>query len=132
MQANRKGHISSSFGNFETRNPNVCSDSDLNKISSQLKKNRTSIYSKDYRAALKDARKNDFVFLDPPYVPDPKVKYTVKYQRHGIYSTTKKEDGWQLSDFEEVVSVFKELNKRGCKVMMTNYDSPFIRKHFSE
>lgn len=131
MQANRKGNISSSFGHFTSRNPKICNGDDILLLSKQLQQHKTSMYDGDYRKILKKAQKGDFIFLDPPYVPDPHIKYTVKYQRHGIFSTTKKEDGWQKEDFEDVITTFKELDSRGCKVMMTNFESTFIRKECS-
>mgnify|MGYP006149968851 CR=1 FL=1 len=132
MQSNRKNQISSSFGNFSARNPRICFSEDIRILSKQLQKHKTSIYNYDYKRTLKKAKKGDFVFLDPPYLPDPNTKYTVKYQRHGIFSTTKKEDGWQEEDFLKVVNMFHELADRGCFVMMTNYDTPFIMEHLSK
>lgn len=128
MQCNRKGELSVSFGHFKDRNPNIVNTSDVKHISNVLSMN-TILTNDDYETALENARKGDFVFLDPPYVPDTKVKYTVKYQKNGMFSTTR-EDGWNEKDFERVCKVFKQLDDRGCFVMMTNYYTKFIKDNF--
>lgn len=130
MQCNRKGELSVSFGHFKDRNPNIVQTKDV-KYLSQLLSAKTYLSNDDYEILLRNAKKGDFVFLDPPYVPDAKVKYTVKYQKNGMFSTTR-EDGWNEQDFDRVCKVYKELHKKGCFVMMTNYNTKFIRDNFPE
>ena len=58
--------------------------------------------------------------MDPPYVPCDKKQCTIKYIK----------DGWNQKDFEKLVEVFKELDKKGCYVMLSNSNCKFIRENF--
>ena len=74
----------------------------------------------DYFDALKTAKRGDFVYLDPPYVPDDFCKYSMNYANNE----------WDEDDFLDLVEMVEELDERGCYVMLSNSDSKFIRKHF--
>lgn len=118
VQTNRYGKNTSAFGNH--KKINICTKDNFYKFSSILK--GVELYNKDYRDVLKNAKKNDFIYLDPPYVEDDIKQYTFKYTK----------DGWNINDFDELVKTYKELDKKGCKVMLSNSDSKYIRKNFSK
>jgi DNA adenine methylase len=67
------------------------------------------------------SRKNDFVFLDPPYVEDH--KYHFSYNKKEVLDN-KFIDGL----YKEV----KKLDRRGVQWLMTQADTPMIRKVFKE
>lgn len=64
---------------------------------------------------LKDV-KNYLIFFDPPY-------FSVGYQQYS-------KDGFNVNSRLNIPKVFKELDKRGNKVMMSNSDSPTIYTYF--
>lgn len=70
-----------------------------------------------FEDTCKEARKGDFVYLDPPYPPLTKSAYFTQYTA----------GGFSLDDQKRVAEVFKSLNKKGCLVMMSNSDQKSIR-----
>jgi len=91
----------------------------LHKVSKALQK--VTIQNQDYKAVLKKAKKGDFVYFDPPYYP---VSKTASFTSYTANSFLDKEQ-------TELRDTFVELNKRGCFVMLSNSDTPFIYKIYS-
>ena len=116
FQINKFGILTSAFGNVE--NPRFYKKEQIEKFSKKLK--GVKLTSVDYFDALKTAKKGDFVYLDPPYVPDDFCKYSMNYANNE----------WDEDDFLDLVEMVEELDERGCYVMLSNSDSKFIRKHF--
>jgi DNA adenine methylase len=73
-------------------------------------------------SATENAQKGDFIYLDPPYKPLNNTSYFVAY-------TTK---GFSEEDQIQLASVFKRLNDRGCMLLLSNSDTPFIRELYSD
>ncbi|MEG4904450.1 Dam family site-specific DNA-(adenine-N6)-methyltransferase [Microcoleus sp. F10-A1] len=77
----------------------------------------TEIYHLDYKETLKRfAAKGDFIFLDPPYQPVGKYSDFKRYTKEFFYE----------KDQIELANLFQELTYKGCYVMLTNSDHPFI------
>lgn len=70
----------------------------------------------DFAKAVEDAKKGDFVYFDPPYDTLNNQTFTT-YNKGGFG----KEEQVRLSN------VYKDLAKRGVKVMLSNHDTTFIR-----
>lgn len=75
----------------------------------------------DYKEALRTAKKNDFVFLDPPYWVQAKGDFT-------NYS----QETFGLDEQHKVFQVFNDLNRRGCKVMLMNNNIPPVRELYKD
>lgn len=83
----------------------------------------TEIYHLDYKETLKKyAKKGDFVFLDPPYQPVGKFSDFKRYTKEFFYE----------NDQIELANIFKDLTNKGCYVMLTNSDHPFILDLYKE
>lgn len=93
----------------------------LRELSSRLKK--VNILNTDFESAVKDAKEGDLVYLDPPYDKDEDISTAgfVAYQK----------DGWSRVDTVRLKAVCDELTNRGCKVVVSNNDTTFIRELFS-
>ena len=77
----------------------------------------TKIYHSDYKNLLnKYAKKGDFIFLDPPYQPVGKNSDFKRYTKEFFYET----------DQIELAELFQNLVDRGCYVVLTNSEHPFI------
>jgi DNA adenine methylase len=74
------------------------------------------------RPPLLDAQKGDFIYLDPPYQP----------LNNTSYFTARSTDGFDDRDQSELANVFRKLSDRGCFVLLSNSDTPFIRKLYSD
>lgn len=77
------------------------------------------ILNKDYKKVLDLAKKGDFVFLDPPYIE--KHNYQFNYNKDEVIDTL---------FIENLLKEVKKLDKRGVKWMMTQANTPLIRKIF--
>lgn len=117
-RVNSKGGFNVPFGKYT--NPLICDENNLRKASKALK--NVEIKKQDYKEVLKKAKKGDFVYFDPPYYP---VSKTASFTSYTSESFLDKE---QI----ELRDTFVELHKRGCFVMLSNSDTPFINKIYSE
>ena len=76
------------------------------------------LVSHGFDEALEGAKRNDFVYLDPPYPPLNGTAYFTHYTM----------DRFTQSDQERLSSVVRYLDQVGCRVLMTSADIPLIRR----
>ena len=76
----------------------------------------------DYRIATQNVQKGDFIYLDPPYQPLSSTSHFTAYTSNGFGS----EDQIQLT------KVYRKLADKGCRVLLSNSDTPFIRRLYSD
>lgn len=78
--------------------------------------NEIEIMSGDFEEATKNAKKGDFVYFDPPYDSD-----TTTFNSYT-------ENGFSKVEQRRLAEVFKDLNSRGCYVMLSNYNTSLIKE----
>lgn len=78
------------------------------------------IYNLDFEDVLKNAKKGDFIFLDSPYAPLNPTSFE---------SYTK--DGFDKDNHIRLSKVYKDLDKKGCLLMLTNHNTELIRDLYS-
>ncbi len=115
-RVNSKGKFNVPFGKY--KNPKICDEENLRAVSEYLRSAEIKIACRDYRETLEPAKGGDFVYLDPPYAPVSETSNFTKYV----------EDGFSFRDQEELAEVFKELDRKGCYVMLSNSNTNFIKK----
>jgi DNA adenine methylase len=81
---------------------------------------KTKICCKDYKEIIKQAKENDFIYLDPPYFH--------KYDKNQIQYNKHKE----VFDFQELKHQLDKLKKQKVKVMLSMSDFPEVRNLFSD
>ena len=118
-RVNRKGGFNVPPGEFKT-NPLICDSNNLENVSNALA--RATIFAGDYRAMLENAQRGDFVYLDPPYDP---VSYTSNF-------TSYTPNGFGREDQVRLANVYRMLADKGCMVLLSNSDTPFIRELYSD
>ena len=112
---NRKGQFNTPFGRY--KNPTICNENKIHAAADVLSK--AEIVCGDYLDVLKKyAEKDDFIFLDPPYVPVSEYADFKRYTKEQFYE----EDQRNLA--EEV----HRLVEIGCKVMLTNSNHPLVHE----
>jgi DNA adenine methylase len=116
-RVNSKGGFNVPFGQY--KNPLICDEINLRKVSKALK--GIEIKHQDYKEVLKKAKKGDFIYFDPPYYPVSKTASFTSYTKESFL------DKEQI----ELRDTFLELNERGCFVMLSNSDTPFINEAYS-
>jgi DNA adenine methylase len=72
----------------------------------------------DFTCALDEATSGDFAFFDPPY---PALSPTAFFQH---YTLERFNEEGQI----RLASVWKDLDRRGVRLLMTNADTDYIRK----
>lgn len=75
------------------------------------------ILNGDFEQACADCEEGDFVFFDSPYAPINPTSFE---------SYTK--EGFEKEDHERLSRLFKELDNRGCRCMLTNHNTKLIRE----
>ncbi len=118
-RVNKKGHFNTPYGKY--KNPNFINEEGLLAASHVLK--NAQIINKSYLSLLKEyAQKDDFIFLDPPYLPVGQYADFKRYTKEGFYE----EDHIALA--EEV----KRLSSIGCHVLLTNSNAPLVYDLFKD
>lgn len=121
---NKNGDFNASFalnGNCRHMFLNMSLD-DLDAVHAYMKKQKSiTMSSMDYLEAIRKAKKNDFVFLDPPYWIEKKGDFT-QYSRGRFDS----------DDQHNVFRAFKELTRRGCKVLLMNSNIGPVRELYKD
>jgi DNA adenine methylase len=98
------------------KNPPICDEAGLHAASGALQRARLS--TSDFDTALGRARAEDFVYFDPPYVP---VSATANF-------TGYTSGGFDEQQQRRLASCFRELDRRGCFVMLSNSSSPLVEQ----
>jgi DNA adenine methylase len=117
-----------SYGKFNVpmgkyKNPIICNSDNLRKASLILRSIESHLYWEDYQKILTDkAQEGDFVYLDPPYNPMTSTANFTGYTGTGF---TKK-------DQECLAKIFNELDTRGCKILLSNSDTEYVRELYAD
>lgn len=112
-RVNRRGEFNVPMGRYA--NPTILDVDGLYAASSALAK--AELKCAPFERLLSDARPGDFIYLDPPYEP---VSRTANFTAYA-------QDGFTQDDQRRLRDVFRELDRRGAKLMLSNSDVPFIR-----
>lgn len=113
-RVNSKGKFNVPMGSY--KNPSIFQENDLKELSKILKNVR--ILKMPFEKILDYAKEGDFIYFDPPYYPLTKGKNFTSYTK----------DNFSEQDQIKLAQVFKELDKKGCKVMLSNSDTEFIKQ----
>jgi DNA adenine methylase len=112
-RVNRSGAFNVPIGRYT--DPPICVPDTLRAASTLLE--RATLRCGDYRAAVADAGRGDFVYFDPPYDP---VTPTASF-------TSYTADAFGTAHQRALADTARLLVARGCRVMLSNSDTPFIR-----
>ena len=107
-RVNSKGQFNVPIGSY--KNPTICNEGDLREISKLLKKDDMKVAQ--FYDAVKEAKAGDFVYFDPPYYP----------LKLGKSFTTYTKDNFLEKEQQRLAELFKELDKKGCKVIKKLYE----------
>ncbi|MGH9992055.1 MAG: DNA adenine methylase [Nitrososphaera sp.] len=119
-RVNRKGEFNVPIGRY--KNPVICDRAMLRAASAALNQINVHLLACDYKEILKSTQEGDFVYLDPPFVPSSPTANFVDYTAGGFG----KEDQKELAD------TFRDLDRRGCKVLLSNSDTKLTRMLYAD
>lgn len=116
-RVNKSGQFNVPFGRYN--NPVICDEDNLRRVSNALQD--VTITHQDYKHALKAAKSGDFIYLDPPYYPINATSSFTSYTAEGFLE----------KEQTELRDTFVKLHEKGCFVMLSNSDTPFINELYS-
>ena len=119
-RVNSKGEFNVPIGRY--KNPQICRADVLRKCSGILATSETKLVVADYEKISRNARGGDFVYLDPPFSPVSETARFVNYTR----------EGFDLAEQKRLAQVFRDLDRRGCKVMLSNSDTCAVRDLYED
>ncbi len=112
-RVNRSGSFNVPIGRYT--DPPICVPDTLRAAQHVLA--RAEIRRADYRTAVTDARAGDFLYFDPPYDP---VNPTSNFTSYTV-------SAFGPDQQRELADTARALVAKGCRVMLSNSDTPFIR-----
>ena len=117
-RVNRAGEFNVPFGRY-AKPPALYNRANLLRVTELLK--QAELKSVDFSAALADAHRGDFAYLDPPYVP---LSHTASFTRY-----TK--GAFDEQDQRRLADAVHDLVGRGCNVLLSNSDTSLVRELYS-
>ena len=118
-RVNKKGQFNVPFGYY--KNPKILDEDQLLAASKLLKK--TKILLGDFKDVLcENAKKGDFIFLDPPYLPVSKFSDFKRYTKEQFYE----------KDQISLANLVNKLSKKGCHILLTNSNHPLIHELYKD
>ena len=117
---NSKGQFNAPYGRYE--NPNVVDAENLSAISAYLRGSEVKILCQDYKTTSMLARKDDFVYFDPPYHPLNQTSSFTKYVK----------GDFTVPDQEELAETYCTLAQKGCYVMLSNSNTSYIKELYKD
>jgi len=119
-RVNSKGKFNVPLGKYS--NPNIVNEENIRAVSHILQSSRTAIKCRDFEAVLRDAKKGDLIYFDPPYQP---VSATSNFTSY----TTK---DFTYDDLTRLAELCLKLDSRGCNVLLSNSDSQEVADIFAK
>lgn len=113
-RVNSKNEFNVPFG--KKTKVNTYEGGNLITVSNYLTMNDIKMLSTDFEYAVKDAKKGDFVYFDPPYDSDT-----------GTFNSYT-EEGFGKEQQRRLARVFKELDEKGVYVMLSNHNTTLINE----
>jgi len=113
-RVNSRGEFNVPFGSY--KNPTICDEDNLRAVSQALQ--GVELRSEDFERCVEWAGSGDFLYLDPPYHPLSDTASFTSYTR----------DDFGEADQIRLAQVFRQLDRRGCNVMLSNSYTSLIRE----
>jgi len=110
-RVNSKGYFNVPYGGYKS--PSIVDESNLRSCSIVLAETTTDVLSFEW--VVDEAKKDDFVYFDPPYAPLDETSFT-SYTKEDFG----KEDQFKLKE------VCDRLNRNGVRFMLSNSYTEFI------
>jgi len=119
-RVNSSGQFNTPFGRY--KNPNIVNEITLRAVHKYLKASKTTILNQDFASIFDKVKKNDFVYLDPPYDPVSKSANFTGYNK----------GGFSTDDQIRLRELCDKLNKKGVKFLLSNSATDFIKEQYKD
>lgn len=118
-RVNSKGYFNVPSGRKER--VNTFDRDNMSALKQYFKNNEITVLNEDFSVAVGKAKEGDFVYFDPPYDT---------YEDKNSFTSYSK-DSFGKKSQKILCDVYKELDKRGVKVMLSNHNTKFINELYS-
>jgi DNA adenine methylase len=108
FRVNSRGEFNSPAGDY--KNPQIFDRENL--INASILLSGAEIIRADYKDFNPENTGDSFIYFDPPYRPLSRTAYFTSYAREEFTET----------DQHKLANLFKELDKKGAKLMLSNSD----------
>jgi DNA adenine methylase len=120
FRVNSQGQFNVPFGKY--KNPQIVNEIVLKAVHNFFSSNEVTILNTDFEKVVENAKKGDFVYFDPPYDP---VSDTSSFTGYSL-------DGFNKDDQIRLRDLCVELDKKGCKFLLSNSATDFIKEIYEE
>lgn len=117
FRTNRRGGFNVPIGRFD--NPGIVDPTRLRAAAAVLA--RATISHARFDHLLDAAQRDDLIYFDPPYVPISKTANFSSYS----------DGSFNERDQKNLAVVFRELDKRGCLLALSNSDTALVRELYA-
>jgi len=117
-RVNSKGQFNVPLGRYA--NPRILDRENLLSVHEALR--GVDLGVRHFRETVNRARAGDFVYIDPPYHPLSSTAHFTSYT----------DASFGEEDQRELGRIFDALTRRGCRVMLSNSDTPLVREIYGE
>lgn len=118
FRVNSKGKFNVPIGSY--KNPSIFKEKDLIKAHKLLQD--VTLKTMHFEDIINFALPDDFIYFDPPYYPlSPTSRFT-------SYTST----SFSEKDQQRLAEVYRQLDKKGCLLMLSNSYSNFILELYSD
>lgn len=117
-RVNKANRFNVPFGRYA--NPNICDEENLRACATSL--SNVELMVADFEVVVAKAKRGDFVYFDPPYVPLSITSSFTSYTSHGFAA------GQQVRLRDTAL----KLKKRGVRVLVSNSSAAFVRELYSD
>jgi DNA adenine methylase len=115
-RVNRSGEFNVPYGRY--KKPRILDEPRLLAAAEALQKVELEV--EDFEKSSKTAKRGDFVYFDPPYVPVSKTASFAAYHSKAF----------DLAEHERLAKSFAQLAKREVSALLSNSDTPETRELF--
>ena len=112
-RVNRSGHFNVPYGRY--KKPRILDKARLLAAAEALRGVELAV--EDFEASCAKAKRGDFVYFDPPYMPVSKTASFAEYHS----------EAFALAEHERLAKTFARLTKKGVAVLLSNSDTPETR-----
>jgi DNA adenine methylase len=111
-RVNSRGQFNVPFGRYV--NPRICDPARFRAAAGALGK--AELHVADFAEVEGGARRGDFLYFDPPYIPASATSSFTAYTSASF----------GMSDQQRLADLFRRLHRKGCKLMLSNSDLPLV------
>ena len=117
-RVNKKGYFNTPIGNY--KNPNIADRNVILSASEALQ--NVTIKHQSFKEVLKEVKKDDLVYFDPPYYPLNNTSNFTSYDSNCFLE----------NEQFELFEVFDRLSDCGIKALESNSDTKFIKDLYKD